>query len=56
MIGLANFAGRSFAELVANGHLVQAGSDVLLTDGSHTLVTLAGITVGALSAADFLFT
>ncbi len=54
-IDLVGFADHSFADLVAHGHLVQSGANVLVTDGTHTIVTLQNIGVGNLGASDFLF-
>lgn len=45
----------SFADLVAHGHLVQVGSDVQVTGGANVMVTLQGVALSSLTAADFLF-
>jgi Ca2+-binding RTX toxin-like protein len=54
-IDLRDAADHSFAELVANGHIVQSGADVLILDGAGTTLTLANVDVANLSATDFLF-
>ncbi|MDZ4393497.1 M10 family metallopeptidase C-terminal domain-containing protein [Cypionkella sp.] len=43
----------NFADLVTN-HLTQLGLDTIITNGANT-ITLTGITMGNLSADDFLF-
>lgn len=52
---LNGYADQSFADLTANGHLVQSGADVLVTDGTDTIVTLQNVALANLSASDFLF-
>lgn len=41
--------------MVAEGHIVQSGADVLITDGTHAIVTLQNLSLAALHANDFQF-
>jgi len=44
-----------FAHMVQEGHIVQSGTDVVITDGTHTVVTLQNVSLAALHANDFHF-
>ena len=55
LIVLNGVSDHSFAEALANGHIVQAGADVLVGDASGSIVTLANVSLSSLHASDFLF-
>ncbi len=44
-----------FAHMVQEGHIAQSGTDVVITDGTHTVVTLQNVSLAALHATDFHF-
>ncbi len=52
---LAGFSDNTFDEAVADGHIVQSGADVLISDGTNLIATLQDISLGALQGSDFLF-
>jgi Ca2+-binding RTX toxin-like protein len=45
----------SLAEAIANAHIIQSGTDVLVGDASGTIVTLQNVSLASLTSADFLF-
>lgn len=55
VIQLLGVSDASFAEALANHHLVQAGSDIMILDASGIVATLRDVSLASLSAADFLF-
>ena len=55
LLVLNGVSDHSFAEAVANGHIIQAGADVLVGDASGSIVTLANVSLSSLHASDFLF-
>jgi Ca2+-binding RTX toxin-like protein len=55
LIELSGFSDHSFDEAVANGHIVQAGADVLIASASGAIVTLHHVSLASLDASDFLF-
>lgn len=56
VIGLFGFFDdRTFAELVADRHILQSGADVVVTDGINTVVTLQNTLLSSLGDSDFLF-
>lgn len=55
VIQLLGVSDASFAEALANHHLVQAGSDVMILDASGIIATLRDVSLASFSAADFLF-
>jgi Ca2+-binding RTX toxin-like protein len=54
-VDLRDSADHSFADLVANGHIVQVGTDVVISDGAGTSLTLTGVELANLGQSDFLF-
>ncbi len=52
---LLNVADQSFDQAVANHHIFQSGADVIVTDGSSTIVTLQNVSLSTLHANDFAF-
>jgi Ca2+-binding RTX toxin-like protein len=56
VLQLLQFSDRSFAALVANGHIFDTAAGVAITDGDHVFATLLGIKFEWLDASDFLFT
>jgi Ca2+-binding RTX toxin-like protein len=55
-IFISGLADTSFTDLLNHQHIFQSGSDVVITsDGFHTIVTLANVSLASLSAPDFLF-
>ena len=55
LIVLRGFADHSFGEAAANGHIVQAGADVVVSDEAGAVVTLLNTSLSAIHASDFLF-
>ncbi|GIL40761.1 hypothetical protein [Roseiterribacter gracilis] len=55
VVALRNYPDHSFADLLKNHHLFQAGDDVQLTDGQHVIATLQHVQLSTLTAADFAF-
>ncbi|HEY0648659.1 calcium-binding protein, partial [Phenylobacterium sp.] len=55
LIVLNGFADASFADAVANQHIVQSGADVVVSDGTGAVVRLLNVSLANLGAADFLF-
>lgn len=54
-ISVFNTGDRSLAEMISHRHIFQSGADVVLTDGAGSTLTLANVTLGSLSASDFIF-
>jgi Ca2+-binding RTX toxin-like protein len=52
-IFLGGYADTSLAELLNRQHIFQSGADVVITDGVHTIVTLANISLSDLHSSDF---
>jgi Ca2+-binding RTX toxin-like protein len=46
---------QKFAEIRDNNRFFESDGNVSISDGQHTIVTLLGVKLGDLSAADFLF-
>jgi len=55
VIALAGFADQSFAEAVADGHIVQSSADVAISDGTHVVATLQNVLLSSLHPNDFAF-
>jgi hypothetical protein len=55
LIVLGGFADHSFAEAIASQHIVQVSEDVVIADGTGTVIKLLNTSLANLSAADFLF-
>ncbi len=55
IVALAGFADHSFAQAIADGHIAQSGANVVISGGTNAIVTLQGVSSGALQAKDFLF-
>ena len=51
---LTGFSDQTFDQAVANGHIAQAGADVVILDGANIVATLHDISLGSLHASDFL--
>jgi Ca2+-binding RTX toxin-like protein len=56
VIALAGFSDQTFDQAVADGHIAQVGTDVVISDGTNTVATLQNISLDSLHANDFLFT
>jgi Ca2+-binding RTX toxin-like protein len=54
VISLTGFADQTFAQAVANGHIAQAGADVVISDGANVIATLHDISIFSLTAQDFM--
>ena len=52
-IFLGGYADTSLADLLNRQHIFQSGADVVITDGVHTIVTLANISLSDLHSSDF---
>jgi Ca2+-binding RTX toxin-like protein len=55
VVALAGSSDHTFDQAVANGHIAQSGSDVVLSDGTNVVATLQNISLASLHANDFLF-
>lgn len=55
VVELVNGPDHSFNDLVAHGHISQAGTNVIITDGVHVVVTLQNLQLSSLSSVDFSF-
>ena len=55
VVALAGFADRTFDQAVADGHIAQAGADVVITDGANVVATLQHVLLTSLHANDFAF-
>ena len=55
VVALAGFADHSFDQLVADGHIVQSGADVVIPDGTNVVATLQHVALASLHANDFAF-
>ena len=51
---LTGFSDQTFDQAVANGHIAQAGADVVISDGANIVATLHDISLVSLHASDFL--
>lgn len=56
LVALAGSSDHTFAQAVADGHIAQAGADVVISDGANVAATLQNISLASLHANDFLFT
>ena len=54
VISLSGFSDQTFAQAVADGHIAQAGADVVISDGTNIIVALHDISLLSLTAQDFL--
>lgn len=54
VISLSGFSDQTFAQAVADGHIAQAGADVVISDGANIIATLQDISIFSLTAQDFL--
>lgn len=54
VISLSGFSDQTFAQAVADGHIAQAGADVVISDGTNIIATLHDISIFTLTAQDFL--
>jgi hypothetical protein len=54
-IVLNGFADHSFADALANQHIVQSGEDVVISDGAGPVITLLRTSLSILHADDFVF-
>jgi Ca2+-binding RTX toxin-like protein len=55
ILKLAGSSDHTFDQALADGHIVQSGNDVLISDGTNVVVTLQNIALASLHAHDFLF-
>ena len=55
LIHLIDFTDQTFEEAIANGHIAQAGVDVVISDGANIVATLQNVALASLRANDFLF-
>jgi Ca2+-binding RTX toxin-like protein len=55
VIRLAGFSDHSFDQALADGHIAQSGSDVVISDGTNIVATLQNVSLAALHAHDFMF-
>ena len=55
VIRLAGFSDHSFDQALADGHIAQSGSDVVISDGTNIVATLQNISLASLHAHDFMF-
>ena len=55
VIALAGFSDHTFDQAVADGHIAQAGADVVISDGANIVATLQNVSLASLHANDFLF-
>ena len=55
VVALAGFSDHTFDQAVADGHIAQSGTDVVISDGAHIVATLQDISLDSLHAQDFLF-
>src|SRR5207237_950481 len=56
VIQLAGFSDHTFDQAIADGHITQVGTDVVISDGSSIVATLQNVSLASLHANDFLFT
>jgi Ca2+-binding RTX toxin-like protein len=56
VVALAGFSDHTFDQAIADGHIAQAGADVVISDGTNIVATLQNISLTSLHANDFLFT
>jgi Ca2+-binding RTX toxin-like protein len=52
---LSGFSDQTFDQAVANGHIAQAGADVVISDGANIIATLQDVSLFSLHGSDFLF-
>ena len=55
LVRLAGFSDHSFSQALADGHIAQSGSDVIISDGTNVVATLQNISLATLHAHDFMF-
>jgi Ca2+-binding RTX toxin-like protein len=55
VVALAGFSDHTFDQAIADGHIAQSGTDVVISDGTHIIATLQDIALDSLHAQDFLF-
>jgi Ca2+-binding RTX toxin-like protein len=55
LLSLTGFAEHSFDQAVGDGHIAQAGADVVISDGTHVVATLHDVLLSSLHANDFVF-
>ena len=55
LIVLKGFADHSFAQALADQHIMQSGADVVISDGVGPVITLQNTLISSLHAGDFLF-
>jgi Ca2+-binding RTX toxin-like protein len=55
VVRLAGFSDHSFDQALADGHIAQSGSDVIISDGTNIVATLQNILLATLHAHDFMF-
>jgi Ca2+-binding RTX toxin-like protein len=55
VVALSGFADQSFAQAIGDGHIVQSGADVAISDGTHVVATLQNVLLTSLHANDFAF-
>jgi Ca2+-binding RTX toxin-like protein len=52
---LDGFSDHTFDQALADGHIAQAGADVVISDGANIVATLQNVSLAALHANDFMF-
>ena len=55
VVALAGFSDHTFDQAIADGHIAQSGTDVVISDGAQIVATLQDIALDSLHAQDFLF-
>jgi hypothetical protein len=55
VVALAGSPDQTFDQAVADGHIAQSGTDVIISDGANVVATLQSISLASLHANDFLF-
>jgi Ca2+-binding RTX toxin-like protein len=55
VIRLAGFSDHTFDQALADGHIAQSGTDVVISDGTGIVATLQNVSLASLHANDFMF-
>ena len=55
VVQLVGSSDHTFDQALADGHIAQSGADVVVSDGTSVVATLANISLASLQAHDFLF-
>jgi Ca2+-binding RTX toxin-like protein len=55
VVRLAGFSDHTFDQAIADGHIAQSGTNVIISDGANVVATLQNLSLASLHAHDFLF-